>query len=146
MTDMSQLLMGLLGLVLILALIAGIIALCLLPYLIARRRGHAYQNIILVLCIFGIAGITWVIALIWALYPSEQSLIDPVLGNPTGTGVRNVGDTLGAVAYGRERGYARERAATPPPATHAGAGFCGACGSPRDAGHKFCAACGAGLP
>ena len=115
--------------------VAAIIALCLLPYLIARRRGHAYRNIILVLCIFGFTGIAWVIALIWALYPSEKSLIDPILGNATGAGVRNVGDTLGSVQYGRERGYAQEQASA--------SRFCTKCGSVGVAGQKFCSACGA---
>ncbi len=113
----------------------AVIALCLLPYLIARHRGHAYRNIILVLCIFGFTGIAWVIALIWALYPSEKSLIDPVIGNPTGTGARNVGDTLGSVQYGRERGYAQEQASA--------SRFCTKCGSAGVTGQKFCAACGA---
>jgi|GEM_PF-4843231 len=115
--------------------VAAIIALCLLPYLIARRRGHAYRNIILVLCIFGFTGIAWVIALIWALYPSEKSLIDPILGNATGAGVRNVGDTFGSVQYGRERGYAQEQASA--------SRFCTKCGSAGVAGQKFCSACGA---
>ncbi len=99
--SLGELLLGLF----FLALAAVFIAICLLPYLIARSRGHAYRNIILILCIFGIFGVTWVIALIWAIYPSEKSLIDPVMGNPTGVGSRNAGDTLGAVAYGRDRGY-----------------------------------------
>jgi hypothetical protein len=118
-----------------LLLAVAVIALCLLPYIIARRRGHAYRNIILVLCIFGFTGIAWVIALIWALYPSEKSLVDPVIGNVTGTGVRNAGDTLGSVQYGRERGYAQEQASAPR--------FCTKCGSASDTGQKFCAACGA---
>jgi hypothetical protein len=110
------------------------VALCLLPYLIARRRGHAYRNIILVLCIFGFTGIAWVIALIWALYPSEKSLVDPVLGNATGTGVRNAGDTLGSVQYGRERGYAQEQASA--------SRFCAHCGSAGVTAQKFCTSCG----
>ena len=128
---------------------AAFIAVCLLPYLIARKRGHAYRNIILVLCIFGIFGVPWVIALIWAIYPSEKSLIDPVMGNPTGVGHRNVGDTLGAVAYGRERGYAMEHAAAPaqvverpPPTAASPARFCRSCGTPHSEGAMFCATCG----
>ena len=135
-------LLGLLG-------AAAFIAVCLLPYLIARKRGHAYRNIILVLCIFGIFGVPWVIALIWAIYPSEKSLIDPVMGNPTGVGHRNVGDTLGAVAYGRERGYAMEHAAAPAQVVElpqsvavSPARFCRACGAPRSEGAAFCATCG----
>ena len=118
-----------------LLLAVAFVALCLLPYIIARRRGHAYRNIILVLCIFGFTGIAWVIALSWALYPSEKSLVDPVLGNVTGTGVRNAGDTLGSVQYGRERGYAQEQASA--------SRFCAQCGSAGVTAQKFCTACGA---
>lgn len=118
----------------LICLYAGLIALLLLPYIIARRRGHAYCNVILVLCFCGFTGIAWVIALIWAIYPSEKSLIDPILGNPTGVGVRNVGDTLGSVQYGRERGYANEQASRPK--------ICTKCGSALVAGHNFCSACG----
>jgi len=130
-----------------LALAAAFIAVCLLPYLIARSRGHAYRNIILVLCIFGIFGVPWVIALIWAIYPSEKSLIDPVMGNPTGVGSRNAGDTLGAAAYGRDRGYATEHAAAPapvvdrPPPATSSARFCRSCGA-RGEGGTFCGTCG----
>jgi len=143
--DLGTLLLGLF----FLALAAALIALCLLPYLIARSRGHAYRNIILVLCIFGIFGVTWVIALIWAIYPSDKSLIDPVVGNPTGVGSRNTGDTLGAAAYGRERGYATEHAAAPapvvvhPPPAAEPARFCRTCGTPRGEGATFCGTCGA---
>lgn len=142
--DFGTLLLGLF----LLALAAIFIAICLLPYLIARSRRHAYRNIILVLCIFGIFGVPWVIALIWAIYPSEQSLIDPVMGNPTGVGSRNAGDTLGAVAYGRERGYAMEQGAPmqgverPQSVAVSPARFCRSCGTPRGDGAVFCATCG----
>jgi len=89
-------------------LLIGVLAALLiffLPSIFAFKRNHAYKNIILVLNIFGFTGIAWLIALIWAIYPSEKSLIDPVLGNFTGTGTKNVGDTIGEVTYGSERGY-----------------------------------------
>ncbi len=142
--SLGELLLGLF----FLALAAVFIAICLLPYLIARSRGHAYRNIILILCIFGIFGVTWVIALIWAIYPSEKSLIDPVMGNPTGVGSRNAGDTLGAVAYGRDRGYSMEHTAAPapvvdrPPPAALSARFCRSC-SARGEGGAFCGSCGA---
>jgi len=72
------------GFLFLLPLAAIFIAICLLPFLIAQSRGHAYRNVILILCIFGIFGLPWVIALIWAIYPTEKSLIDPFVGNPTG--------------------------------------------------------------
>lgn len=146
---MTDALGGLFLMLLFLVVAAIVIAVCLLPYLIARSRGHDYRNIILVLCIFGVFGVPWVIALIWAIYPSEKSLIDPVIGNPTGVGSRNAGDTLGAVAYGRERGFARERAAYPTqtferplPGSSSPSRFCRACGTPRTEGTVFCGQCG----
>lgn len=94
-------------------IIIAFIIICLViiaPYLIAKKRNHAYSNIIAVLCIATpLGGITWIIAIIWAIYPSDKSLVDPLLGNPTGIGSRNVGDTLGSVQYGQERGYEQER-------------------------------------
>lgn len=96
------------GFVLLLGAIA--FAAYILPTIVAFTRGHAYKWIILILNVCGFFGVTWVVAMIWALFPSEKSLIDPVVGNVTGTGERNVGDTLGSVHYGRERGYSTERA------------------------------------
>jgi len=76
-----------------------------LPFIIASLRDHKYKWIILVLNIFGFTGVAWVIALIWAIYPSQSSLIDPIVGNTSGIGTRNAGDTLGEVEYGMQRGY-----------------------------------------
>lgn len=82
------------------------------PSIIAYRRQHAYRYVILGINLFtGLSGIGWLIAIVWALWPAEKSLTDPVLGNVTGLGYRNTGDTQGAVAYGVERGYDEERAA-----------------------------------
>ena len=100
-------------LIIIALIFAGLVIMA--PYLIAKNRNHAYANIIAVLCVAApLGGITWIIAIIWAIYPSDKSLVDPLLGNPTGTGSRNVGDTLGSVQYGKERGYQQERSLTEP--------------------------------
>ena len=100
-------------LLIIALIVAGFVIMA--PYLIAKNRKHAYANIIAVLCVAApLGGITWIIAIIWAIYPSDKSLVDPLLGNPTGTGSRNVGDTLGSVQYGKERGYQQERSLTEP--------------------------------
>jgi hypothetical protein len=81
-----------------------------LPPLVASRRGHAYTNIIQILTIAALfTGITWFIALIWAAFPSEKSLIDPFVGNPTGTGRRNAGDTIGSAKSGVSRGAKFEK-------------------------------------
>lgn len=80
------------------------------PSMVAKRRGHAYTSIIQILNIATLfTGITWFIAAAWAIYPSEKSIIDPVVGNPTGLGRRNAGDTLGAAGQGMSRGKSFEK-------------------------------------
>ncbi len=80
------------------------------PSLIAYKRGHAYKNIILVInLVFGFTGFGWALAMIWAIFPSEKSLIDPVVGNPTGLGRRNAGDTVGSAKQGSVRGASFEK-------------------------------------
>ena len=85
-----------------------------LPTIIAARRKHAYLWIIVALNVIGglFAGLGWVAALIWAVWPAERSVIDPIVGNPTGTGSRNAGDTVGAAGYGVKRGLTTEAATT----------------------------------
>ena len=82
-----------------------------IPSIVAYRRKHAYLGVIVGLNIFGFTGFLWIIAFIWAVFPSNKSLIDPFLGNVTGTGVRNTGDTIGSVKYGVRRGEEDERKA-----------------------------------
>jgi len=55
------------------------------------------------------AGVPWLAAFIWAIWPTNKSLIDPIAGNVTGKGNRNSGDTVGSIEYGRERGYLEEK-------------------------------------
>lgn len=85
-----------------------LLALYFLPFIIAIWRGHAYKWVILALNVAGVSGILWVIALIWAVWPAERSLIDPIAGNVTGKGRRNLGDTIGSIEYGKIRGYEDE--------------------------------------
>lgn len=91
-----------------LIIIALAVAAYFLPFIIALMRGHAYKWVIFGLNAVGFSGVTWLISFVWAVWPSNKSLIDPVAGNVTGTGRRNSGDTLGAVDYGKERGYRDE--------------------------------------
>ena len=87
-----------------------IAAVYFVPTIIAFKRNHAYKNIILIInLIFGLTGIGWAVAAIWAVFPSEKSLIDPVIGNVTGTGQRNAGDTFGAKVFGEQRGFSKEK-------------------------------------
>lgn len=88
------------GVVLILLLI-----LFFLPAIAAFQRGHHYRWIILLLNVFGFTGVCWLIAMGWAVWPTEKSLADPVLGNVTGLGSRNAGDVLGAMDAGRDRSH-----------------------------------------
>ena len=79
------------------------------PSTVAKKRGHAYKGLIQLLNIAALfTGISWFIAAAWAIFPSEKSLIDPFVGNPTGTGRRNAGDTIGSAKHGQNRGIAHE--------------------------------------
>jgi hypothetical protein len=70
----------------------------LIPAFIAYNRKHAYRHIILIICLFGSwSGILWLIAFIWSVWPSDKSLIDPVVGNVAGTGQRSTGHSIGEV-------------------------------------------------
>lgn len=94
-------------------MILGVVLLAayFIPTIIALLRGHAYTGVILALNVFaGWTGLGWLAAMVWAVWPAEKALIDPVVGNVTGVGVRNSGDALGAVSLGRERGYREEAA------------------------------------
>ena len=87
-----------------------VIALYFVPTIIAYRRDHGYKGIILAInLVLGASGIGYLIALVWAIWPQEKSILDPVLGNPTGLGVRNVGDTFGSKKAGEVRGEVQEK-------------------------------------
>ncbi len=59
------------------------IGLLLVPGLIANKRNHPYKGVIWALAIVGSLfwGLGWIAALVWSLWPQDQSLIDPVVGN-----------------------------------------------------------------
>ena len=87
-----------------------IIALYFIPTFIAFKRRHTYKWVILGINTSGIvAGVPWLAAFIWAVWPSNKSYIDPLAGNVTGKGIRNSGDTIGSLQYGKERGYSEEK-------------------------------------
>ncbi len=79
-----------------------------LPTTIAIHRNHSYKWVILGINVIGFWIVPWVIAFIWAVWPKDKSLIDPVAGNVTGKGRRNIGDTIGANQFGVRRGYLEE--------------------------------------
>ena len=80
-----------------------------IPFIIAVVRRHHYKWVILGINTVGFVGVVpWIGAFIWSVWPSEKSLIDPIAGNVTGKGFRNVGDTLGAIQHGKKRRYLEE--------------------------------------
>ena len=87
-----------------------LLAIYFIPTFIALKRKHSYKWVILGINIFAIAGgVPWLVAFIWAVWPTNKSLFDPIAGNVTGKGTRNSGDTVGSIEYGRERGYLDEK-------------------------------------
>ena len=93
------------------ALFLVLVGLCFyyIPFIIAFVRKHHYKWVILGINTVGFVGVVpWLGAFIWSVWPSEKSLIDPIAGNVTGKGYRNVGDTLGDVNHGKKRAYLEE--------------------------------------
>jgi hypothetical protein len=81
----------------IFAVIAGLF-LALLPGLIAFRRKHQYRWVIFLVGFFGSAFfVPWIAMIIWASWPHKASLVDPLIGSPTGLDNRNVGTVAGEV-------------------------------------------------
>lgn len=92
-------------------LIFGVVAIAvyLVPSIIAYRRRHEYRHVILgINVVGGVFILGWLVAFVWAVWPSERSLADPLIGNVTGKGQRNVGDTVGSAAAGLQRGFHSE--------------------------------------
>src|SRR5208283_4753303 len=80
----------------------------LLPTFIAFKRDHSFKWVIFAInVVLGASGLGWLIAFVWAVYPQEKSLADPLIGNPTGIGTRNAGHTLGEVAAGNAQSHGR---------------------------------------
>ena len=62
-----------------------LLAIYFMPTFIALRRRHTYKWVILGINTFAIAGgIPWLVAFIWAVWPTNKSLFDPIAGNVTG--------------------------------------------------------------
>src|SRR5690348_11657405 len=81
------------------------IAFYFLPAIIARCRGHGYSGAIFAVNLaVGWTALGWLVALVWSVWPKERALVEPFVGNVTGSGYRNSGDAFGAADYGRERG------------------------------------------
>jgi len=97
------------------AIVLGfIVVLCgafyFLPTLIAFLRQHHFRWVILAINVAaGWTVLGWLVAFAWSVWPSDKSLVDPVIGNPTGLSDRNAGDTVGAYNFGKIRGFESER-------------------------------------
>ena len=62
----------------------------LLPFWIALYRNHVYKWVILVLTIGGgWTGFLWLGSLVWAVWPDNKSLVDPLAGNVTDVEKKN---------------------------------------------------------
>ena len=62
----------------------------LLPFWIALYRHHVYKWVILVLTIGGgWTGFLWLGSLVWAVWPDNKSLVDPLAGNVTDVEKKN---------------------------------------------------------
>lgn len=98
-----------LSVVLVLFLVFLGLAFYFIPTIVAFWRGHSYKWVILAINVFaGWTGLGWLTITVWSIWPAEKSIVDPVVGNVTGLGTRNAGDTMGAATYGKERGYRQE--------------------------------------
>ena len=55
-----------------------------LPTIIAFNRKHHYKWIVFAInLVFGVTGIGYAASLVWALWPRQTSVIDPLRGDPT---------------------------------------------------------------
>jgi hypothetical protein len=80
------------------ALVGGAFLL-ILPGYIAQKRKHPYQWIIWALALTSpvFFGVTWLISLIWVLWPRDKNLLDPVVQGLSGN-ERTTGDTISEFA------------------------------------------------
>lgn len=65
------------------------------PTVLAFGRGHAYRWVIgAVNLVAGWTLMGWLVCAVWAVWPRERALAEPLIGNPTGTGARTLGAVL----------------------------------------------------
>ncbi|MEI8315436.1 MAG: superinfection immunity protein [Verrucomicrobiota bacterium] len=98
------------GILIVVVIVLGIY---LLPSIIAFRRKHHYRFIILgINVVMGLTGIGYLAAFVWAVWPSQTSVIDPLVASPTSTRVEE-----GKQIYGRWGEYKKafQSSSTPPP-------------------------------
>lgn len=76
-------------------IVGALIVFYFAPTVLAFGRGHAYRWVIAAVNLA--AGWTlmgWLICAVWAIWPRERALAEPLVGNPTGTGARTLGEVV----------------------------------------------------
>lgn len=77
------------------AVIGALIVFYFAPTVLAFGRGHAYRWVIgAVNLVAGWTLMGWLICAVWAVWPRERALAEPLIGNPTGTGSRTLGHVV----------------------------------------------------
>jgi len=134
-----------------LLLICGLLALVvyLLPTIIAFRRKHHYKWVIFgINAVFGLTGIGYLAAFVWAVWPRQTAFFDVVANDPTtnsseagqkiygqmGTNVRAYSE---ASFVSSQQNATESRMQLP--------SFCSNCGKHLPSGVRFCPSCGMAL-
>jgi len=75
----------------------GAFGLWLLPAYLAIKRQHQFKWVITALAVTSpfFFGVTWLLALFWVLWPSNKTIVDPIIS--TADESRNLGDALSTV-------------------------------------------------
>lgn len=126
-----------------------VIAVYLLPTIIAFRRKHHYKWVIFgINAVFGFTGVGFLAAFVWAVWPRQTAFFDVVANDPT-TNSSEAGQKI----YGQmgTNVQAFSEASFPPPQQEVtesrmpAPSFCSNCGKPLPSGIRFCPSCGMGL-
>ena len=85
----------------------------LLPTIIAFRRDHHYKFIIMgINIVMGLTGVGYLVAFVWAVWPSKTSVLDPLIASPTSIKVED-----GKQIYSRWGEYKQAFGSTANPTT-----------------------------
>lgn len=77
-------------LLIIIAIIAIIVGIYMIPTIIAFQRNHHYKFIILgINILMGATGIGYLAAFAWAVWPSKTSMLDPIVSSPTSVSIED---------------------------------------------------------
>jgi hypothetical protein len=136
----------------VLWVIGGLLALVVyfLPAMIAFWREHHYKWVIFAInLVFGLTGVGYLVAFIWAVWPQQTAILDFIANDPT-TNSPEAGQKIYGQMGTNVRAFNEARdgrsLVLPPqmataPQTQAEL-FCFNCGKPMRSGAHFCASCG----